>query len=127
MVTNASSKGGSSLSQAFMNNTATPHQPAQLPTIAQPQREPLPQIAPQPVPQPTMGSMAPAVPPGLPFGMNESRHGGQAADDKQRRRQQMFYDIIMAGRQPQQQAAPSQPSQAQLLARAINERAQGGQ
>lgn len=126
------SKGGSSLSQAFLQNQAT--QAGQLPTITQPQREGLPQIAPpapRPQPAPVMGSMAPANPypmgdPQFNIGAFGAKEGGDFYMRRAAENQRRFSPFGMVGRgMPQQQQAPYQPSQAQLLARAINERAQG--
>lgn len=149
MATMNPSKGG--LAQSFMQNTAT--QPAPLPEITQPQNQfTVPELAPQPAPQPVMGSMAPSGPkPGTRdyfedylkrflsgdknLGLFRSPHpsdpslmrvyepggyGSRASDGT--------YHLIPnpdyapQGQVPQQQTAP-QMSEAQRLARAINERA----
>lgn len=169
----APSKGGSSIAQAFLQNTAT--QPSPLPTIRQPEARPLPTIP--NAPSPVMGSMAPA--PEKPNYLHALGFGGEmlgkmagldapptpvrihgmdgewirqrTPDGYDWKRADGSYEPVKFGtsyarprndreaaafnrlawllgedsgeENPQPVQAAPQPSQAQLLARAINERA----
>lgn len=117
------SKGGSSLSQAFMQSGA-PQQKSPLPTITQPQQQSLPQIAqpatPKPQQQaPVMGSFAPQQPQG-----NWVRSSDYIID--QGGSPFRWVPDKNAQAPIQQPVQTKFPSQSQLLARAINERAQRG-
>lgn len=125
------SKGGSSLAQSFLQNKATtPVQ--QLPTITQPSQRPLPQMPQKSSP---MGSMAPAAQQSGPLGL-----GGLGSDPTgiftqpvrvhntpglwTRMQTPDGLQWFPYNPQPAPQQQAYQPSQSQLMARAINERAQ---